>query len=104
MSDIINESEDLEEDEELSENYITLTDDDGEDVSFELLDVIEYNDRNFAVMLPFDDEDGEVIILEIIPSADDSEEDEYISVDDDELCASVFEIFKTKYESEFDFE
>ena len=40
---------------EENENFITLTDDNGEDVSFEVLDVIEYNEREFAVLLPFED-------------------------------------------------
>ena len=54
MSDIIeNNNEELEE----NENYITLTDDDGNEVSFEILDTVEYKERVFAVLLPFDEED-----------------------------------------------
>lgn len=101
MSDILNNN--VEESEEELENYITLTDDDGEDISFEILDEIELSGRNFAVMLPFEDEDGEVIILEVA-SADDSDEDEYFSVEDEELLNAVFEEFKARNADEFDFD
>ena len=50
MSDF-NEKE-LDEFAEENENYITLTDDNGEDISFEILDTLEYKERLFAVMLP----------------------------------------------------
>ncbi len=101
MSDILNNN--LDESEEEIENYITLTDDDGEDISFEILDEIELNGRIFAVLIPFDDEEGDVIILEIIPS-DNSEDDEYISVEDEELLNTVFEEFKNRNADEFDFD
>ena len=55
--EIINENANLPEDEEASENYITLTDDNGEDVSFEMLGTVEYQDRLFAVLIPFDEDD-----------------------------------------------
>lgn len=101
MSDILNNN--LDESEEELENYITLTDDDGEDISFEILDEIEMNGRIFAVLIPFDDEDGDVVILEIIPS-DNSKDDEYISVEDEELLNAVFEEFKNRNADEFDFD
>ena len=101
MSDILNNN--IEDSEEEIENYITLTDDNGEDISFEILDEIELNGRIFAVLIPFDDENGDVIILEIIPS-DNSEDDEYISVEDEELLNAVFEEFKIRNADEIDFE
>lgn len=86
-----NTEKNIEMDEE-NDNFITLTDDNGEDVSFEVLDVINYKEREFAVLLPFEDTDDEVVILEIIPS-EDEESDEFISVDDDALIEEVFAIF-----------
>ena len=94
---------DVEEFDEDNENYITLTDDDGKDISFEILDTIEYKERIFAVLLPFEDTDDEVVILEVIP-AEDPEYDDFVSVDDEELLNEVFEEFKKKYEGEFDFD
>ncbi len=94
---------DAEEFDEDNENYITLTDDDGKDISFEILDTIEYKERIFVVLLPFEDTDDEVVILEVIP-AEDPEYDDFVSVDDEELLNEVFEEFKKKNEGEFDFD
>jgi uncharacterized protein YrzB (UPF0473 family) len=103
MSDM-NEKEldELEEEEEI-ENYITLTDDDGNEVSFEIIGTVEYKEHLYAVLLPFDDEDDEVVILEVIPG-ETPEEDDFVSVNDDELLGKVFEEFKKNYDGEYEFE
>ncbi len=101
MSDNIN-SNNISED-EVNENYITLTDDNGDDVSFEMLGTVEYQDRLFAVLIPFDEEDDGVVILELVPT-DDPEYDEFLGVDDDVLLNEVFEEFKKNYEGEYEFE
>ena len=103
MADMENkELDELEEAEEM-ENYITLTDDDGEEVSFEIIDTLEYEDRTFAVLLPFDDEDDGVVILEIIPG-EGPDYDEFVSLESDELAEKVFEKFKENYDGEYEFE
>lgn len=99
MSDFIEN----EETEEENENYITLTDDNGEEVSFEVIGEVEYQERYFAVLLPFDEEDDGVVILEIMPS-DDEETGEFLSIDDEELLQAVFEKFKKEYSGEYEFE
>lgn len=80
-----------------NENFVTLTDDNGEDVSFEVLDVIDYKEREFAVLLPFEDTEDEVVILEVI-AGEDEETDEFISVEDDDLVEEVFEEFLKRCE------
>ncbi|HPY85877.1 MAG TPA: DUF1292 domain-containing protein [Ruminococcus sp.] len=97
------ENKNLEELEEDNENYITLTDDDGKDVSFEILDTVQYDERLFAVLLPFDEEDDGVVILEIIPS-EDPEFDDFVAVEDEDLLNDVFEEFKKNYSGEYEFE
>lgn len=99
MSDFIENNEFEEE----SENYITLTDDDRNDVSFEVIGEVEYQERYFAVMLPFDEDDDGVVILEIVPS-DNEEMGEFLSIDDDKLLNEVFEKFKSEYNGEYEFE
>ncbi|MDO4863015.1 MAG: DUF1292 domain-containing protein [Ruminococcus sp.] len=100
MSDIIeNNNEELEDD----ENYITLTDDDGNEVSFEILDTVEYKERVFAVLLPFDEEDDGIVILEII-EGDDEDYDDFVSVEDDALLEEVYTEFKKNYKGEYEFE
>ena len=103
MADIENEELDELEEADNMENYITLTDDNGEDVSFEIIDTLEYEGRTYAVLLPFDEEDDEVVILEII-LGEGPDYDEFVSVDDDELLEKVFEVFKENYDGEYDFE
>jgi len=100
MSEIIeNNNEELEDE----ENYITLTDDDGNEVSFEILDTVEYKERLFAVLLPFDDEDDGIVILEII-EGEDEEFDDFVSVEDDALLDEVYTEFKKNYKGEYEFE
>ena len=103
MSEIINENSNLPEDEEASENYITLTDDNGEDVSFEMLGTVEYQDRLFAVLIPFDEDDDGVVILELVPT-EDPEFEEFLGIDDEKLLNEVFEEFKKTYKGEYEFE
>lgn len=89
-------------DEEVPENYITLTDDEGNDISFEIIGTVDYEGHLYAVMIPFDDEDDEVVILEIIPT-ENPDEPEFLSVDDDDLLGEIFEEFKKNYDGEYDF-
>lgn len=98
MSDFI-ENEEIEDE---NENYITLTDDNGEEVSFEVIGEVEYQERYFVVLLPFDEDDDGVVILEIMPS--DDENGEFLSIDDEELLYAVFEKFKKEYSGEYEFE
>ena len=90
-----------EDDEEIS-NIVVLTDENGEDQSFEFLDLIEYEDKNYVVLLPVDEEDGMVVILEVEDT--DDEEESYSSVEDEGVLEAVYEIFKEKFKDEFDFE
>ncbi len=93
------------EEEELN-NIIILSDENGEDVQFEFLDLIEYDSEEYVVLLPVieegEEEDGEVVILKVEDSEDD-EDESYVSVDDEETLNQVFEIFKEKFKDEFNF-
>ncbi len=97
---------DLENEEMLDEdsNIVTLTDEDGNEVNFEFVDFIEYEDDNYVILLPADEveagDSDEVVILKEDKA---SEEESYISVDNEEVLNKVFEIFKEKFKDEFDF-
>ncbi len=100
MSDIIeNNLDEIEE----NENYITLTDENGEDVSFEILGTVEREERVFAVLLPFDEEDDGIVILEVLPT-EDPEYDEFTAIEDEALLDEIFEEFKKNYKGEYEFE
>lgn len=81
---------------------ITLTDDEDNEVEFEFLDVVEFEGEEYIVLIENDEDADEVVILKI--NAIDEDTEEYVSIDDDELLQSIFEIFKQKYEGEIDFE
>jgi len=93
------------EEEDLS-NIIILSDENGEDVQFEFLDLIEYDSEEYVILLPVaedeEENDGEVVILKVEDSESEDEES-YVSVDDDETLQAVFDIFKDKFKDEFNF-
>ena len=62
---------------------ITLTDDEGNEVEFEFLDVIEYDGDEYIVLIENDEDADEVVILKI--NALDEETEEYVSIDDEEI-------------------
>lgn len=89
-------------------NIVTLKDENGNDVNFEFLDLIEFNGENYVILLPVkdveDEESDEVVILKEEGVAENSDEESYVSVDDEETLNKVFEIFKDKFKDEFNFE
>jgi len=89
------------------DNIITLNDENGNEVKFEFLDLVELDDEQYVVLLPVleegEEEDGEVVILKVEDSDDNDEEESYVSVDDEETLMQVFNIFKDKFKDEFDF-
>lgn len=93
--------EDIQMDEELN-NLITLTDENGQEVVFEFVDLIPYDNEEYVVLLPTDDDDSEVVILRVEPG--DDENDSFVSVEDYETLNAVYEIFKEKFKDIFTFE
>ena len=90
------------------DNIIVLNDEDGNEVKFEFLDLVELDDEEYVVLLPVaeegEEEDGEVVILKLEDNDDeDSEEESYVSVEDEDVLNKVFEIFKEKFKDDFDF-
>lgn len=89
-----------------NDNIIVLTDEDGVDVEFEFCASVEYEGNEYVVLLPTEDDDGEVVILQVMEDEDAGEDDEatYVGVDDEDVLQAVFEIFKEQAGDEFDFE
>ena len=81
---------------------ITLTDEEGNEVEFEFLDVVEYEGEEYIVLIENDEDADEVVILKI--NTIDDETEEYVSIEDDELLENGFELFKKKYEGDINFE
>ncbi len=94
------------ENEEL-DNIIVLNDEEGNEVKFEFLDLVELDEEEYVVLLPVSEEgeedEGEVVILKLEDTDEDSEEESYVGVEDEEILNKVFAIFKEKYKDEFNF-
>ena len=89
------------------DNIIILNDEDGNEVKFEFLDLIDYEDEEYIVLLPVteegEEEEGEVVILKVEDTDDDSEEESYVSVENEDTLNKVFDIFKERFKDDFDF-
>ncbi len=83
----------LQEEEESS--IITLTDENGQDTEFEYLDCIEYQGKEYLVLIPAQEDADEIVILEIQPV--DEENENYISVEDEATLNAVYDIFRDRF-------
>ncbi|MCI5565748.1 MAG: DUF1292 domain-containing protein [Clostridiales bacterium] len=94
------------EEEELPEGVIELTDEDGVTSQFEYLTTIDHEGELYVVLMLLqdeeqDDEEGEVLILKIEKDPE-TDEDIYVSVDDEEISQAVFDKFVAMMDEEAD--
>ena len=94
------ENENLIPEEEVS--ILTLTDENGQDVEFEYLDVVDYEGKEYLILLPLDEEAAEIVILEVEPV--DEENENYLAVTDEAVLDAVYGIFKEKFQDVLEFE
>ena len=94
------ENENLIPEEEVS--ILTLTDENGQDAEFEYLDCIDYQDKEYLVLLPVEEDASEIVILEVEPV--DEENENYIAVSDEAVLDAVYAIFKEKFQDVLTFE
>ena len=90
--------------EELPEGIIELTDEEGVTSQFEYLTTIDHEGELYVVLMLLDDEEtddeeGEVLILKIEKDPE-TDEDIYVSVDDDEISQAVFDKFLAMMDEE----
>ena len=84
------------------EDFVTLTDENGNDVEFEFLDYVKYKNEEYVVLLPTEDCNGEVLIMKL--TGGDVNDEEYEVVGDQKVADAVFETFKEKFRDEYVFE
>ena len=92
------ENEILQEEEE---SLLTLTDENGEEITFEYLDCLEYEGKEYLFLLPAEDDSGEIVILEVQPV--DEENENYVAVESEEILDAVYAIFKEKFKDVLSF-
>lgn len=94
------ENEEILQEEETS--IISLTDENGVETEFEYLDCIEYNAKEYLVLIPAQENANELVILEVEPV--DEENENYLAVEDESTLDAVYEIFKERYKDVLNFE
>ena len=84
-------------------DYLIITDDDGNEFELEHLDTIELNKQVYMAFLPADmdenDEDFGIVILKVI---EEDNEDVLISINDENELDIVFEHFVSLFSDEAD--
>ncbi|MGN0266357.1 MAG: DUF1292 domain-containing protein [Lachnospiraceae bacterium] len=81
---------------------ITMWDEDDKETQFEFLDEVEYNGKEYVVLLPLDEEgdEGLVEILEVVEKDLENDIEKYVGVDDDAILSAVFDIFQERFGEE----
>ena len=83
-------------------NILTLTDESGNKIKFEYLDVIEYRGKEYIYLLPVESEKAEIVIMEIEPVDEDNEN--YLPIEDEKTMLKAYDLFKKKYKDVLTFE
>ncbi|MDR1117037.1 MAG: DUF1292 domain-containing protein [Oscillospiraceae bacterium] len=87
--------------EEYGADFITLTDDEGNEFELEHLDTLEVDGETYMAFAPTntgeDDEEIEVIVLKV--AVEDNEEI-FVTVDDDDELDRIYEMFVDRFDDE----
>ena len=84
---------------EFGPNFVTLTDDEGNDIELEYVDALEHNGTTYMAFFPVVEEDGEdeeneeEYGLVILKSQMENGEEFLVTVDDEEEIDKVYDLF-----------
>lgn len=96
-----NENEEMEEFDE--NDIITLTDEDGNQIQALFLDMVEFEEQEYAALMTMQsDEAGEIMIFRIEDS-EYEDMDDYVTVEDERILQAVYQIIKERFGDEFSF-
>lgn len=76
-------------------NLIVLSDETGKEAEFEVLDVVAYEGKEYVVLLPAEENATEALVLEIEHA--DTDDEMYVSVEDEAVEEAVFALFEERY-------
>jgi hypothetical protein len=88
--------------EEEDDGFVELEDDEGNKLRFQYLETVFCGGKVYDLLLPADDEDGGVVILEVIDP--ESENPSYEPVTDDETGERVFAQFRKEFGGKYEFD
>lgn len=78
------------------DDIIVLTDENGADIRFALLDVVPYEGDDYAVLLPADEDAEMFTILRADPDPADPEDYLFCGIDEQEIIDAVFAMFQER--------
>ncbi|MBR1811265.1 MAG: DUF1292 domain-containing protein [Clostridia bacterium] len=77
------------------DEIIELSDEAGNVIAFELLDIVDYEGTEYAILFPCDDPESEEVVITVLTDDPDNPEQElYLPVEDEALLNRVFDYFK----------
>ena len=94
--------------EEYGPDFITITDEDGNDFELEMLDALEHNGQTYLAFCPAveegaeDQEDSEEYGLVILKSVEENGEELLSTLDSDEELTEIYDLFMERLFSEED--
>ena len=87
---------------EYGNDFITLIDEDGQEVELEHLDTVEYNGNTYMAFLPAKMELEDSYELIIMKVEQENGEDILVTLDDEDELGEMFQIFSERLEDSFE--
>lgn len=94
--------------EEYNPDIVTLSDENGEEYTFEILDAIETDDGRYVAMIPvhgsaeeYVEDSGDLVILKVFEEGD---ENYFEEIEDEDEYATVADAFITRLQDFFEIE
>lgn len=81
---------------EYDDDVITLSDEDGNEVPFQIIDTIELADEVFALLSPLDDEEDDTLLIFRILEDEDGQQFE--QMDDEDIVQYVLDVYRSSDE------
>ena len=102
MSDINNNINEQEEESAI----VVLTDEDGSEIEFEIIEECNRNDNRYFAMIPADSEDTDDDVCEyvILKLAQEGDEEFFVTVDDDDELDDIADYFDDLFSQEIDYD
>lgn len=81
--------------EEMEPNYVDIQDEDGNVTRCEIYDIVDFEDKTYAMLIPLDDEDDEDPEMIVLEYVEEGEEGYFQNIDDEEEFERVCEYIQT---------
>ena len=87
--------------EEIESNYVDIQDEDGNVTRCEIYDIVDFEDKTYAMLIPMDEEDEEEPEMIVLEYVEEGEEGYFQNIDDEDEFERVCEYIQTlEYEDD----